>query len=574
MTERPRSIFAGMTDYTGVSIDAILGHLRGWRDSTVSAIEELTRLKSEVEAHHTRLDLPNEIGEYIGFFMDLFSRYLGDLERLLKELPRGVGDAHVQVVRQIYESSSLEDRRCVRFRDEHIDRRLKDESLRYLVDRIYSESRDTLMDFRDFSNLVPRLRTFVGTTTGLGVGTDADRFFATMAIEEALKSVPEDTRPHPKVGAIVVKNGEVLCKAYRGENLKSHAEYIALEDKLADDLVAGATVYTTLEPCTTRIHPKIPCAQRLIDRKVARVVIGMLDPNPDIRGMGDKRLSDAGIEVQLFPRDLRAQVEEMNREFIRAQDLRQKAARPDEATNPPQYWEQRKGLPETEILKKIWSKSRWRICIRPTEFRKARFQNVGQCRDFMMSSCVPVAGRYSYPWFSVDSPEIWDEWMAAEVNHSTNMVTRLERWTLFRSGLFVHHRAFDEIAQLGDRVHVLEILDTVTAAFEFGARMAERGILFPSAVITFELYDVDGRRLTWPKDVFFDNDAVGPNCWCQEENVSVERTLTSDEIKAKRREHALDVAMELYSSFGWPDSPRELLASEQRRRFGSVQADQ
>jgi len=114
-----------------------------------------------------------------------------------------------------------------------------------------------------------------------------DRRFAQMAIEEALKSVSEDDRPHPKVGAVVVKGGRVLSKAHRGEIPKCHAEYIALEQKLADDLVAGATVYTTLEPCTTRKHPKIPCAERLVERKVSRVIIGMLDPNPDIRGQGE-----------------------------------------------------------------------------------------------------------------------------------------------------------------------------------------------------------------------------------------------------------------------------------------------
>jgi pyrimidine deaminase RibD-like protein len=146
-----------------------------------------------------------------------------------------------------------------------------------------------------------------------------DRRFALLAIEEAKKSIAEDKRPHPKVGAVVVKDGKVLAKSHRGENPKSHAEYIALEEKLSNETVAGATVYTTLEPCIKRNPPKICCAQRLVDRRVARVLIGMLDPNPDIRGLGDQLLNEGGVEVQFFPRDLRAQVEELNREFIRDQ---------------------------------------------------------------------------------------------------------------------------------------------------------------------------------------------------------------------------------------------------------------
>jgi pyrimidine deaminase RibD-like protein len=74
-----------------------------------------------------------------------------------------------------------------------------------------------------------------------------DRRFALLAIEEARKSVAEDQRPHPKVGAIVVKGGIILAKAHRGESPKSHAEYVALEEKLPNEALAGSAVYTTLE---------------------------------------------------------------------------------------------------------------------------------------------------------------------------------------------------------------------------------------------------------------------------------------------------------------------------------------
>ena len=151
-----------------------------------------------------------------------------------------------------------------------------------------------------------------------GKARDADdRKFARMALEEAKHSVAEDDRVHPKVGVVIVKEGEVLSRAHRGESLEGHAEYIALEKKLADAAVTGATVYTTLEPCTTRNHPKIPCVERLIERKVARVVIGMLDPNPSITGRGQRKLRDANIVTELFPHDLMSEVEELNREFTR-----------------------------------------------------------------------------------------------------------------------------------------------------------------------------------------------------------------------------------------------------------------
>lgn len=237
------------------------------------------------------------------------------------------------------------------------------------------------------------------------------------------------SRLHPARNAVRPdKCGAVLCRGtlelrnsairfrwfswgQKRPGLPTRVRFSPKSDKLVDDLVAGSAVYTTLEPCTTRKHPEIPCAQRLVDRKVARVVIGMPDPNPDIRGRGDLLLSEAGIEVQLFPRDLRSQVEEMNRDFIRAQKQRQTVVGLSEASygnalanatlesDPQEFWEQRKRLPETDLLRKIWSKAYWRIWIRPSQFQRARFKDVEQCRQFILSSEVRVEGWFAYPSF-------------------------------------------------------------------------------------------------------------------------------------------------------------------------------
>jgi TIR domain len=59
--------------------------------------------------------------------------------------------------------------------------------------------------------------------------------------------------------------------------------------------------------------------------------------------------------------------------------------------DPDEYWRQTRRMAETEILKKIWTKPRWRIWIRSTEFKKARFRNMDQCRDFIVSSYVRIS---------------------------------------------------------------------------------------------------------------------------------------------------------------------------------------
>jgi pyrimidine deaminase RibD-like protein len=152
----------------------------------------------------------------------------------------------------------------------------------------------------------------------------------------ARRCVSEPGRVSPRVGAIVARDGVILGEAFRGELAPGdHAEYTLLETKLGNETLAGATLFTTLEPCTSRNRPKIPCAERIIERRIARVVIGVLDPNDQIRGRGELRLRDAGIQVARFDPDLMAQVEELNRDFTREQAGAQHLSRTAAQTADP-----------------------------------------------------------------------------------------------------------------------------------------------------------------------------------------------------------------------------------------------
>jgi pyrimidine deaminase RibD-like protein len=144
-----------------------------------------------------------------------------------------------------------------------------------------------------------------------------------LAIELAAKCVSEEDKVSPKVGAVVARDGVISAAAYRGE-LKAgeHAEYTLLERKLPGIDLEGTTLYSTLEPCTHRNHPKVSCTDRVIERKLKRVVIGTLDPNQMIRGLGELRLQDAGIEITRFDPDLVLQLREMNREFAALHPVR------------------------------------------------------------------------------------------------------------------------------------------------------------------------------------------------------------------------------------------------------------
>ena len=108
------------------------------------------------------------------------------------------------------------------------------------------------------------------------VEQDRDRDYMNLALKEAVKGVGRTT-PNPCVGAVVVKESQVVGRGYHKKAGTPHAEINALAD--AGSMARGSTMYVTLEPCNhTGRTP--PCSHALVNAGISRVVVGMSDPNP------------------------------------------------------------------------------------------------------------------------------------------------------------------------------------------------------------------------------------------------------------------------------------------------------
>ncbi len=114
-----------------------------------------------------------------------------------------------------------------------------------------------------------------------------------MAIYEAAKGVGW-VNPNPLVGAVIVKDGEVISKGYHARYGDLHAERSAIKNATKD--ISGADMYVTLEPCNhTGNQP--PCTHAIVEAGIKRVYIGSRDPNPIVSGSGIEYLKEHGVEV-------------------------------------------------------------------------------------------------------------------------------------------------------------------------------------------------------------------------------------------------------------------------------------
>jgi diaminohydroxyphosphoribosylaminopyrimidine deaminase/5-amino-6-(5-phosphoribosylamino)uracil reductase len=125
--------------------------------------------------------------------------------------------------------------------------------------------------------------------------TEFDRAMMQKCLQLAHQALGR-TAPNPLVGSIVVKDGEIVGQGFHPGAGQPHAEVFALRE--AGAKAQGATVYVNLEPCN-HYGRTPPCTEALIAAGVAKVVVGMVDPNPRVCGEGIARLRTAGIEVQV-----------------------------------------------------------------------------------------------------------------------------------------------------------------------------------------------------------------------------------------------------------------------------------
>lgn len=146
--------------------------------------------------------------------------------------------------------------------------------------------------------------------------TPRDRDWMAMALALARRGVI-GTAPNPRVGCVLVRNGEALSSGWHAQVGDAHAEAEALQSLPSGQTAKGATAYVTLEPCS-HFGRTPPCSDALIHAGIARCVVGMADPNPKVSGQGIDRMRHAGMDVTVL--DNFAEGRWLNRRFLSAME--------------------------------------------------------------------------------------------------------------------------------------------------------------------------------------------------------------------------------------------------------------
>jgi ATP-dependent DNA helicase RecG len=172
---------------------------------------------------------------------------------------------------------------------------------------------------------------------------------AVEAMKQSIREPRDDGNETPKVGAALWKPDGSIETAYRGELRNGdHAEFTLLERKNRPNVLDGCILFATLEPCApgARNHPKLSCAERIVNARIKEVWVGCQDPHPKVAGRGIKFLEDNGVAIHFFDRELQEVIEKENEEFFRQA---QAAAEKQEREWTPDLAEYDRAIPNVQI---------------------------------------------------------------------------------------------------------------------------------------------------------------------------------------------------------------------------------
>ncbi len=141
--------------------------------------------------------------------------------------------------------------------------------------------------------------------------------FTERAIQLAKKGIGF-TSPNPAVGAVIVRNGKIIGEGYHRRAGSPHAEVEAIRSVKNKNLLRGAKLYVTLEPCC-HYGKTPPCTEAIVSAGISGVVIGMRDPYPQVNGAGLKLLREQGIKVSILPTrsKLYQEIRNLNQPFLK-----------------------------------------------------------------------------------------------------------------------------------------------------------------------------------------------------------------------------------------------------------------
>ena len=139
-----------------------------------------------------------------------------------------------------------------------------------------------------------------------------EEFYINRCIELA-KNGLGTTYPNPLVGSVIVYNGKIIGEGWHRKSGEAHAEVNAVNSVKDKSLLAKATIYVSLEPCS-HFGKTPPCCDLIIQHKIPSVVIGTVDPNSKVAGTGIKRLIENGCQVTVGV--LENECNELNKRFF------------------------------------------------------------------------------------------------------------------------------------------------------------------------------------------------------------------------------------------------------------------